>query len=82
VAFTLLDFLREEGVAVPAKVSVVGFDDSPVALLLDLTTYNFNFPGIAAAMVHHVLGGVSALHGTKGPVEIEGYVVERQSSRR
>jgi len=84
VAFTLLDFLREQSGPVPGKVSVVGFDDSAIAFLLDLTTYNFNFPGIAHAMVDHVLAGprVKAARPatSSAGTEIEGYVVERGSS--
>ncbi len=38
VAVGALRTLRRSGLAVPAGMSVVGFDDSPVAELLDLTT--------------------------------------------
>ncbi|TDQ54200.1 LacI family transcriptional regulator [Actinorugispora endophytica] len=52
-ALGLLDVLSRAGVRVPEDVSVVGFDDIPVARLshVDLTTVRQDVPGMAAAAV-------------------------------
>lgn len=76
-------FLEARSVAVPGSVSVVGFDDSPGSAEYDLTTYNFNAPGIVRAMLQHVLHPGHGRRPTRRtPVDIDGYVVERGSAPR
>jgi len=81
VAAACLEFLREHHMHGPAGMCVVGFDDSPEAAENDLTSYNFNGPGIARAMLQFVLHPRQARRTFPGsPVDIDGFVVERGSA--
>lgn len=54
LAIAALDALADAGVDVPGRVSVLGFDDSPPALVRGLTSYNFD----SAAAMHGLLSFV------------------------
>ena len=57
-ALGVLDVLRRAGVTVPQQVSIVGFDDSPLAGLahIDLTTIGQDSAGLARAAVARLVG--------------------------
>ncbi|MBD3242154.1 MAG: GntR family transcriptional regulator [Chitinivibrionales bacterium] len=77
-----LEFLRERRVAVPRRLSVVGFDDTLAALSAGLTSYNFNVPAVVNAMLEHILSPRTR-HGKRGGhIEIPGMVMARASSGR
>ncbi len=50
-----LEFLKQQGIAVPERISVMGFDDTPSALTRELTTYDFDVPGMATEIVRMLL---------------------------
>jgi DNA-binding LacI/PurR family transcriptional regulator len=50
-----VEFLTQQGVAVPAEVSVAGFDESPRALEYDLTSYDFGGRAALRAAVTYLL---------------------------
>jgi DNA-binding LacI/PurR family transcriptional regulator len=83
VALECMDLLRSRHVAVPGEVSVVGFDNSLPAFHQGLTSYAFNEAALMHAMVEHVLGSRPPRRPRAGspPVEIEGFVVARRSTR-
>jgi DNA-binding LacI/PurR family transcriptional regulator len=56
-ALGVMDALIRSGVAIPRQVSVVGFDDSPLAGLahIDLTTIRQDSAGLARAAVHRLV---------------------------
>lgn len=82
VAMTCLDFLKAEGIAVPGKLSVVGFDDSLEASANKLTSYNFNAGPLMHAMLEHVIaprrGGRS--RRPTDTTEVEGFITERETA--
>jgi hypothetical protein len=79
-AFICQDFLKEQGVAVPDQVSLVGFDNMPEAFTRGITSYDFNVDALAAAAVNHVLElPLMERHGAAAPIDIEGWFVERGS---
>ncbi|MBD3239827.1 MAG: GntR family transcriptional regulator [Chitinivibrionales bacterium] len=80
-ACACLDFLAAAHVAVPDRLSVVGFDDTTAATLHNLDSYNFNYRAVTNAMVSFVAGHSPGTHerGRSGPVEIDGTVVARGS---
>jgi DNA-binding LacI/PurR family transcriptional regulator len=61
-ALGVIDVLIRAGVRVPAEVSVVGFDDSPLAGLahVDLTTVGQDAAGLAARAVSRAVGRIDA----------------------
>lgn len=80
-AFVCQDFLAARGVAVPGRVSLIGFDNSFESSLRKLDSYEFNLSGITATLVDFV---TSPQHrGSFGRSsrrsEIDGYVVQRGS---
>jgi DNA-binding LacI/PurR family transcriptional regulator/DNA-binding GntR family transcriptional regulator len=74
-----LRYLDGRSVAVPARLSVAGFDDAAESVRRRLTSYSFNLPALIAAMLRHVLSpGVGT--GSARRVVIDGHVVPRQST--
>jgi hypothetical protein len=78
VALLALQFLKEQGVAVPRDISVIGFDDVPEAAVHGLTSYNFNLDGLVNAMLSHIIRP-SFTPKNRPAIEIEGVVIERGS---
>jgi DNA-binding LacI/PurR family transcriptional regulator/DNA-binding transcriptional regulator YhcF (GntR family) len=77
-AFAALQFLGQHRRQVPRDISVIGFDNAPEAFETRLTTYDFGL----STMVHRMLGFIArpALHWSAEPEEVEGIVVERETS--
>jgi DNA-binding LacI/PurR family transcriptional regulator len=72
-------FLRNAGIDVPGRISLMGFDDSLEARLSQLTSYNFN----GAAICHHMVSLILENHLTrmKRIPEFDGFVTERTTTR-
>ncbi|MBD3243216.1 MAG: GntR family transcriptional regulator [Chitinivibrionales bacterium] len=81
-ALPCLEYLRECGIDVPGRISVVGFDDSLESSLHKLTSYNYNGAAYMRAMLAHVLspGCPESGGGGTGTVEIDGTIVARRTS--
>jgi LacI family transcriptional regulator len=64
--------LREAGRSVPEDISVVGFDDLPVAIDVTptLTTVRLDLPGIGAAAMELVLAGEPEPRTVPMPAEL------------
>ena len=67
-----MDVLIRSGVAVPQQVSVVGFDDSPLAGMahIDLTTIRQDSAGLARAAVSGWWRGSTMVRVDGGAVDI------------
>ncbi|MEN4475082.1 substrate-binding domain-containing protein [Mycolicibacterium cosmeticum] len=71
-ALGVLDVLLRAGIAVPQRVSVLGFDDSPLARLahIDLSTIRQETPQLARAAVARLVGRLDDPAGDAGPVDL------------
>ncbi len=81
IAVECLSFLRSKRVRVPGHVSLVGFDDSQLAVRQHLTSFCHNPRGLAAAMVNYLLdptGTRAAWSGTP-VIEVPGFMRERRT---
>jgi hypothetical protein len=78
VALKAIRFLGGRGLKVPQDISVVGFDNLPVASTNHLTTFSFEFPEIGRQMLQYVLKAEP--HEYHARVVVEGIVVEREST--
>ena len=67
-----MDVLIRAGVAVPQKMSVLGFDDSPLAGLahIDLTTIRQDSAGLARAAVKRLVARLENASVDGGAVDI------------
>lgn len=76
-----LGVLREAGRGVPAQVSMVGFDDSPLALSTHppLTTVHQSAERMGSEMVAMLIEAMSG-HGPRGPRILPTHLVVRGSS--
>jgi LacI family transcriptional regulator len=72
MAAGVLAGLREAGRSVPGDISVVGFDDLPVAVDVtpELTTVRLDLPAIGAAAMHLVLQGHPEARTVPMPAEL------------
>jgi DNA-binding GntR family transcriptional regulator len=81
VALSCLDFLRSLQVAVPQRISVLGFDDTLEASYEQLTSYNFNYHNLTRQMLSYVCGPVHRRESARHTqVEVEGFVNERMTT--
>jgi DNA-binding LacI/PurR family transcriptional regulator len=80
--FFALHFLRERGVQVPRRISLIGFDDEKLALRFNLSSYNFKFSAIAQRTISFILNPSHILFRNTPRIECEGIVVERGSSMK
>ncbi|MBD3243829.1 MAG: GntR family transcriptional regulator [Chitinivibrionales bacterium] len=84
-AAACLDFLRGAGKRVPGDISVVGIDDSPLAVTRGLASYNFGSRLLLRSAVAHVLAGgnmraMPTRRKGAPSVPVEGFVVPRASA--
>jgi len=80
-AVRCLEFLQARDVALPQRLSLLGFDDTEEALLRGISSYNFNIPGIMHAMVEHIVRP-HPVRGSRERVVIDGFINVRQTSGR
>ena len=71
-ALGVMDVLIRAGVPVPQQVSVLGFDDSPLAGLahIDLTTIRQDSAGLARAAVQRLVARLDEVSVDGRPVDI------------
>ncbi|WP_348541143.1 LacI family DNA-binding transcriptional regulator [Thalassococcus arenae] len=84
MAFGVLEVLREElGLRVPQDVSVIGYDDAPMAAwkTFDLTTVRQPLNRMIEATVALLLGEIQGENRKPEKVEIPGQLVVRGSAR-
>jgi DNA-binding FadR family transcriptional regulator len=81
VAYRALRYLEKKGIAVPKALSVVAFDDSPLALEDNLSSYNFNRTQVMSAALNHLVYRASGRHKAAW-VAPDGFVVPRGSVAR
>ena len=77
----LTNFIRQNNISVPDNLAVVGFDDTAVAANINLTSYNFDFGGIARTAISFILNPEHRIYWNKTRIECEGLVIERNSTR-
>lgn len=82
IALSAIHILNESGVAVPDQVSVVGFDDIPLAPLAQppLTTIHHPLREIGVAAVHQLHERLNGDRHSVRQHELPGSLVERRSA--
>jgi DNA-binding LacI/PurR family transcriptional regulator len=70
-------YCRERKIDVPESLAIVSFDDTEIARLMRITSYNYNFAGVASTILHYLLQSTSGFWSQRRVVEIAGKVVER-----
>ncbi|MBD3243818.1 MAG: GntR family transcriptional regulator [Chitinivibrionales bacterium] len=80
-ALMALRFLRRRRIAVPDRLSVVGFDDSVEAFGAGLSSYNFNVAGVVRAMLEHLVARrpPTGVRRSERGIEVPGSLVQRRS---
>lgn len=83
MAFAVLDTLRAAGIVPGKEISVVGFDDVPLAGwgAYDLTTYRQPVNRMVTATVDLILEQIESGKATPRTIEIEGELILRGSAR-
>jgi DNA-binding LacI/PurR family transcriptional regulator/DNA-binding transcriptional regulator YhcF (GntR family) len=80
-ALNALHFLKTHGKKVPQEISVLGFDNWKDAYEQNLSTYDFNMDGIVKQALLMIMDK-KTLKATPVISEVDGYVVERGTTRR
>jgi hypothetical protein len=79
-AILALDYLKEKKIQIPQQLSVAAFDNTLDAMEYQLTSYDFNSPGLVQAMLRHILDPGMIPAGRRGTViEAEGSIVVRRT---
>ena len=80
VALLCMDYLAQQNIAVPGRISVVGFDDGPDAFLGRIASYNFNGTAAVRAMVDWILFSKARMRREEPRViSFEGFVARRHT---
>lgn len=81
MALTAMHQLRRAGIRVPEDIAFTGFDDDKHAADGGLTSYSFNMPHIAAAMLQYVIApGKAGPADRDGAIECQGMLIERATT--
>ncbi len=83
MAFAVMDTLRDLGLSIPGDISVVGYDDVPLAAwgAYDLTTLRQPVNRMVEATVTTLLGQIEDASKHPEKIEIEGPLILRGSAR-
>jgi DNA-binding LacI/PurR family transcriptional regulator len=79
VADMAMDYCHEKGISVPGTVAIAGFDDQIAASISRITSYNYNYPAVASAILHFLLRPAAGFWTQRRVMEIAGKIVERES---
>jgi DNA-binding FadR family transcriptional regulator len=80
----IVPLFDRRGMTLADAPPIVSFNDQAEAFDLKLTSYNFNAPGLAAAVVSHAVVPAALRRSPRGRdpvIHIEGYLVDRGSLR-
>jgi DNA-binding LacI/PurR family transcriptional regulator/DNA-binding transcriptional regulator YhcF (GntR family) len=81
IALLALRFLSDRKIAVPRRLSVIGFDDIQTALEYGLSTYRFDMETLGHNMLMHVSHpDWRPFSNVKRTVEINGRIIERETT--
>jgi len=83
VCMMAFSFLRSRQVAIPRKISLIGFGNTLASVKADMTSYDFNFEAAVGSILTFLLrpGLVSRIRKLARPL-IEGFMIERGSTAR
>jgi DNA-binding transcriptional regulator YhcF (GntR family) len=73
------EFLMEQKINIPNKISLFGFADGDLTSEYGITTYNFMEEKAAYLAAHCILGDIPIKKNRKGFVEYEGQIMVRKS---
>ena len=84
IAYGVYAAARELGLKIPADLSVIGYDDHPVSILLapPLTSFSWNSKHLVEVAVGMVLGAIDGHPRRRRRVVIEPELRERASTAR
>jgi DNA-binding LacI/PurR family transcriptional regulator/DNA-binding transcriptional regulator YhcF (GntR family) len=80
-ALMALDFLHRNGIQIPKQISLIGFDSVPDAFAAGLSSYDFNYGGLAEQAMM-MLVDQRTFDASPLVSEVDGYVVERMTTKR
>jgi DNA-binding LacI/PurR family transcriptional regulator len=68
-------------VAIPGRLSIASFDNSPDSFEQGLTSYDFNIPGVVRQVLLFMAStpGLNRVHAYR-PIEVPGVLIERRST--
>ncbi|WP_342070210.1 LacI family DNA-binding transcriptional regulator [Yoonia algicola] len=83
MAFAVMDEIRQMGFSIPADVSVIGYDDVPLASwpAYDLTTVRQPVNRMVEATLETLLSSINGQEVYPQTIEIEGPLIQRSSSK-
>lgn len=83
MAFAVMDAIRTFGLRIPQDISVIGYDDVPLAAwpAYDLTTVRQPVNRMVEATVTTLLAQITGTDSYSQTIEIEGPLIQRSSSR-
>jgi DNA-binding LacI/PurR family transcriptional regulator len=83
MAFAVIDTIRSLGFTVPGDVSVIGYDDVPLAAwpAYDLTTVRQPVNRMVEVAVSTLLSQIGGTGAYTQTIEIEGPLIQRGSSK-
>lgn len=83
MAFAVMDEIRQMGFSIPEEVSIIGYDDVPLAswAAYDLTTVRQPVNRMVDATIQTLMAAVDGEEAYAQTIEIEGPLIQRSSSK-
>jgi DNA-binding LacI/PurR family transcriptional regulator len=83
MAFAVIDEIRRLGLSIPGDVSIIGYDDVPLAswAAYDLTTVRQPVNRMVEATIQTLMSAIDGQETYTQTIEIEGPLIQRGSSR-
>jgi DNA-binding LacI/PurR family transcriptional regulator len=80
IATQALAFLENRDIAVPGRISLVGFDNSPLSTMYGLTSYDFDQQNLFNHAISFAIGRRGSAESPGTAVECPGTLIERQTT--
>jgi DNA-binding LacI/PurR family transcriptional regulator len=74
------EYLKQQNIAVPGRISLCGFDNTRMSIVDDLTSYNFLFGNIAADALAYIINPAAPAFAGRRQIECPGTIIQRSTT--
>jgi len=80
IAIGIMQYFQKRGIAVPREKSFIGFDNTLLSTLYEISSYNFNLRTVIVSALRNIIEYPGLKKSFANPHEVDGSIVERTST--